>query len=208
MKNFILAMLFVGAFLLVLNKAHAHCDTLDGPVVEDARMALQKSDVTPILKWVKAENEPEVRTAFNFALAETSKGKEAKENAEMKLFETLVRIHRAGEGASFTGLKPAGSVEPIVAKADESLAAGSVDVLTGEMSEHLKQGVSERFNKVVEKKKHMNDSVEAGREYVAAYVEYMHYAEGVHKAIAGAGAHHHEESAESENEERDEYGEK
>jgi hypothetical protein len=76
MKNFILGVLFVSAFLVVSNNAYAHCDTLDGPVVKDARMALEKGDVTPILKWVKAENETEVRATFNFALAQTSKGKE------------------------------------------------------------------------------------------------------------------------------------
>lgn len=204
MKKFIFGIIFSGALLIVANNAYAHCDTLDGPVVQDARMALQKNDVTPILKWVKAENEPEVRAAFNFALAEVGKGGEAKDAAELKLFETLVRVHRAGEGAPFTGLKPAGSVEPIVAKADEALETGSVDALTAKMSDHLTNAVKGRFNKVVEKKKHMNDSVEAGREYVAAYVDYMHYAEGVHKAIAGTGARHHEEPAESENEEHDE----
>lgn len=204
MKSFILGILFVSAFFIVSNNAYAHCDTLDGPVVKDARMALEKGDVTPILKWVKAENESEVRGAFNFALAETSKGKEAKEKAEMKLFETLVGIHRTGEGASFTGLKPAGSVEPIVAKADEAIKIGSVDALASKMSEHLTTGMRDRFNKVVEKKKHMNDSVEAGREYVEAYVDYMHYIEGVHKAIAGTGGHHHEESAEADEESHEE----
>lgn len=204
MKKYLLGMLFVGAFILVSNNAYAHCDTLDGPVVKDARMALEKSDVTSILKWVKAENESEVRIAFNFALAEASKGKESKENAEMKLFETLVRIHREGEGAPFTGLKPAGSVEPIVVKADEAVEMGSVDALVRKMSEHLTTGVRDRFNTLVEKKKHMNDSVEAGRKYVEAYVVYMHYMEGVHKAISGTGGYHHEESAKTDEENHEE----
>ena len=33
--------------------ARAHCDTLDGPVVTTAKAALEKGDVTPLLKWVR-----------------------------------------------------------------------------------------------------------------------------------------------------------
>jgi hypothetical protein len=173
---------------------YAHCDTLDGPVISDARIALDKGDVTPVLKWVKKDAEPEIRAAYEAALKEKGKGAEAKEKADMKFFETLVRVHRTGEGASFSGLKPAGSVEPIIAKADKALEDGSVDGLTGAMTKHLTNGVKERFDRVSEKKKHMNDSVEAGREYVEAYVEYVHYVEGIHRAVEGKGAHHHEGS--------------
>lgn len=84
-------------------KAFAHCDTLDGLVIQDARIALEKGDVTPALKWVKKDAEPEIRSAFDKALTER---KSNKDTADMKLFETLASVHRAGEGASFTGLKP------------------------------------------------------------------------------------------------------
>lgn len=189
---------FLFSIILVgLNKAYAHCDTLNGPVVKDARDALEKGYITPVLKWVKKEAEPEIRAAFQSALVERAKGAEAKEKADMKFFETLVRIHRVGEGASFTGLKPAGAVEPVVTEADKALEIGSVDTLTTEMSEHLTSGVKERFDRALEKKKHMNESIDAGREYVEAYVEYVHYVEDLHKAVAGKG-HHHEEVEEGE----------
>ena len=84
--------------------ASAHCDTMAGPVIQDAKMALEKGDITPVLKWVKKDQEKRVREAFNRARA--AKGPAIKEKAEMVFFETLVRIHRAGEGAPFTGLKP------------------------------------------------------------------------------------------------------
>ena len=41
--------------------ARAHCDTMDGPVVKDAKAALEKGDVTPVLKWVAKDAEPEIR---------------------------------------------------------------------------------------------------------------------------------------------------
>lgn len=188
---------------LVLNEAYAHCDTMGGPVVKDAQMAFDKKDVTPVLKWVMKEKEPEVRAAFETALTERVKGPEAQEKADMKFIETIVRIHRAGEGAPFSGMKPASAIEPIELKADQVLETGSADELTSKMSEHLTHGVKERFDRVLEKKKHMDDSVEAGREYVEAYVEYLHYVEGIHKSIAGKGAHQHEEAEKAEHESHD-----
>ena len=185
-------------FILVLfavgfsSKVFAHCDTMDGPVVKDAQTALEKNDVTPVLKWIKKDAEQKVRSAFQTAVAARTKRPQNKEVSDKKFFETLIRIHRAGEGASFTGLKPAGAVEPIVAEADKALDAGSVGELTTKMTQHLTEGVTERFNRALETRKHKDESVEAGREYVEAYVQYMHYVEGIHTAVAGKGGHHEE----------------
>ncbi len=169
-----------------------HCDTMDGPVVKDAQTAFEKNDVTPVLKWIKKDAEREVRSAFQTAVAERTKNPQDRETSDKKFFEMLIRIHRAGEGASFTGLKPAGAVEPIVAEADKALDAGSVGELTTKMTHHLTEGVTERFNRALETRKHKDESVEAVREYVEAYVQYMHYVEGIHTAVAGKGDHHEE----------------
>lgn len=185
------AVLLMSGFVSI--KVLAHCDTLDGPVVKDAEVALAKGDVTPVLKWVKKNAEPEVRSAFQTAVAERMKNPKDKEASDKKFFEALIRIHRAGEGASFTGLKPAGSVEPIIAEADKTLETGSANDLTLKMTHHLTKGVTERFNRAVEARKHKDENVEAGREYVEAYVQYMHYVEGVHGAVAGNDGHNHEE---------------
>lgn len=191
--NYVIPAVFAFSItFLGLSKAYSHCDTMGGPVVKDAKIASEKKDVTPVLKWIKKEEEPELRAAFEPALAERVKGPEAKEKADMRFFELLVRIHREGEGAPFTGIKPADAIEPIEAEADRALEAGSVDDLTAEMSRDLAGRIKERFAHVLEKKKYMNDSVDAGREYVEAYVEYLHYVAGVHKAISGKGEHQHE----------------
>ena len=173
--------------------ALAHCDTLDGPVVADARAALGKGEVTPVLKWVKADDEPEIRDAFARAVAVRKLGPEAQQLADTFFFETLVRVHRAGEGAPFTGLKPAGAIEPPIAAADQALADGSVDPLAQKIAEHAAAGVRERFARALAAKKHANESVAAGREYVEAYVTYVHYVEGVVQAVH-AEAHHGEEA--------------
>ena len=115
--------------------------------------------------------------------------KENKESWNMKFFEALVRIHREGEGADFTGVKPAGALEPAVAKADKAIEEGSVDNLAEKIGSVVAGGIKKRFTEVMEAKKHMNDSVEEGREYVAAYVEYVHYVEGIHNLASGGSAH-------------------
>ena len=111
---------FSALFFAAPNFALAHCDTLDGPVIQDARKAIEAKDITPVLKWVKPHDEKAVRAAFKKVLAGTAKGHDAAENL---FFSTLVKIHRAGEGAPFSGLKPAGAVEPAVAEADKALVS-------------------------------------------------------------------------------------
>lgn len=177
-------------FTVLSENAFAHCDTLDGPVVETARTALETGDVTPLLKWVQADDEKEIRTAFQKTLAVRAKGAEAKELADMYFFETLVRIHRAGEGAPYTGLKPGADVDPAVALADRALETGSVDKLVNVLTDAMANGIRERFQQTRETRKYADDSVAAGREFVKAYVIFTHYAEGLHATIKGNADHH------------------
>ena len=173
--------------------AGAHCDTLDGPVVATARLALEQGDATPVLKWVSSEYEQEIKTVFAHALAVRELSPQAREMADRYFFETLVRIHREGEGASYTGLKPAGAVDPAVAMADQALEDGSVDRLANALSGHVEAGIRGRFARAVEAKKHADDSVDDGREFVEAYVQFTHYVERLH-LIATSGAGHHAEA--------------
>jgi hypothetical protein len=82
--------------------------SLDGPVVKAAQRALDTRNPAFALIWVQATDEPEIRTAFERTLAVRGLSPQAKQLADRFFFETLVRVHRAGEGAPFTGLKPAG----------------------------------------------------------------------------------------------------
>ena len=182
--------LAAGISVILAGSVLAHCDTTGGPVIPEARAALEKGDVTPILKWIKKDNEAEIRAAFAKAVAVRSKGPEAKELADQYFLETLVRLHRAGEGAPYTGIKDE-PVEPIVAMADKALVDGSADEMIKKMSGHMAAAVKEKFNKALEARKNKDKSVEAGREFVEAYVTYMHYVEGIHTAIMSTGGHQH-----------------
>ena len=165
--------------------ARAHCDALDGPVILAARTALEKKDVTPLLKWVRPEDETQIRDAFNRALAVREIGGEAKTLADTWFFETFVRVHRAGEGEPFTGIKPAGGIMAPIVEADHALDEGSVDKLATMLADHTAKGLRQRYANVVKAKAHANDSVAAGREYVEAYVQYVHYVESVAKVVHG-----------------------
>lgn len=107
--------------------ASANCDTEDGPAVTDGRLALETGDPGPALAWVHAEGDAEVREVFGLAQRVRAPGGEARLVADRLFLETLVRLHRAGEGAGFEGIKPAGQVDPVVvvaAAADRSIEAG------------------------------------------------------------------------------------
>jgi hypothetical protein len=179
--------------------ARGHCDTLDGPVVADAKTALQKRDVTPVLKWVKAGDEKEIRESFAKTLKVRVLGDDARDIADRHFFETLVRVHRAGEGVAYTGLKAAGTIDPGIAEADKALDTGSADQLAADLGQRVAAGLRERFAKVVAAKRHADETVEAGRAYVAAYVEYVHFVEAVHAlASAEPSEHHHIHAADRE----------
>jgi hypothetical protein len=168
----------LGAWLLVPRLAAAHCDTLDGPVVAAARQALDKGDVTPVLKWIKPEHEAQVKTQFEKTLALRKLGPEARDLADMYFFETLVRLHRAGEGAPYTGLLPSGT-DPgaAVRAADKALESGSPDELIKLMTDAAAAGIRQRFEHARHAREKADASVAEGRQYVAAYVEFVHFAE-------------------------------
>lgn len=189
-------MVFVAllAMCLVAHRVSAHCDSLDGPVVADARVALAQGDPGPVLKWVGKEREEEIRVAFKETMAVRAQGGEAESLADRHFFETVVRIHRAGEGEGFTGLKPAGGVDPGLSAADMALRSGSAKQLAERMSAAISEGIQTRFAIALERKAHAAASIDAGRAYVAAYVDYIHFVEGAYRLASDGASHRHHES--------------
>ena len=169
--------------------ALAHCDALDGPVLIEARSALAKGDIYPLLKWVRPDDEKEIREAFARTLTVRKLSPEAQQLADTYFFETLVRIHRAGEGAPYTGVKTAGSIDPVIVQADKALEQGSVDALAKAIAAHTTEGVRQRFNRAAQTRKHAGESVQKGREYVEAYVTYIHYVEEILQVVHGKAYH-------------------
>ncbi len=175
--------------LLPLN-VDAHCDAWDGPVIQEAQQALQDGNVDPTLKWVPREAEDEIKAAFKRTLAVSEAGEEARELAELWFLETLVRIHREGEGASYRGLQPAGQIDTAVELADRALVKGSADELAERISQAVARQILTRFDNAAEHRLSSAESTEAGREFVEAYVDYVHFVEEIHHLLQHGGHGH------------------
>lgn len=189
-------MLAFALALAVPARALAHCDGLDGPVVKAAQRALDARDPALVLIWVQAKDEPEIRTAFERTLAVRALSPEARALADRFFFETLVRVHRAGEGAPYTGLKPAGrDLGPAIPAADKALEEGSVVPVETLLTATMQARLRGHFQRVVAAQAFKAGDVAAGREYVRAYVEFVHYVERLYEASA-TFAHGHFSEAE------------
>jgi hypothetical protein len=190
----------VALVLLVLapNRALGHCDGMDGPVVKAAQKALETGNVNLVLIWVQKTDEVEIRKAFDQTMAVRKLSPEAKALADRYFFETLVRLHRAGEGAPYTGLKAAGrDLGPAIPAADQALEAGSVEPLLKLLSDAVQAGTGEHFKQAVAKKNFDKNDIEAGREYVKAYVEFVHYVERIYQAAKNPAHGHYSENEEA-----------
>lgn len=196
-RKFFVIILVVLVSLVALspNNAVAHCDGMDGPVVKAAQRALATGNVNLVLIWVQKPDETEIQKAFEHTLAVRKLSAEARELADRYFFETLVRIHRAGEGAPYTGLKPAGrDLGPAIPAADRALETRSVELLLKLLSEAMQEGVREHFQDVLAKADFQQDDVEGGKAYVKSYVEFLHYVEQNYEAAKNPVSGHFPES--------------
>ena len=161
----------------------AHCDGWDGPVVKAAQQALEARNPALVLIWVQPKDEDDIRKAFDQTLAVRDLSPTAKELADQFFFETLVRVHRAGEGAPFTGLKPARfDYGPAIPSADKAVATGSIEPVLELLTRAIEERVREKFREVVATKGFSSSDVAAGRAYVKAYVEFVHLVERMYEA--------------------------
>jgi hypothetical protein len=178
-------------------RALAHCDGLDGPVVKAAQRALETRNPALVLIWVQPGDEREIQAAFEETLAVRQLSPQAKALADRFFFETLVRVHRAGEGAPFTGLKPAGrDLGPAIPAADKAISSGSAEPVIRLLVSVIQERVREQFQEVVKTKGFSPADVTAGRAYVKAYVEFIHFVERLYDAAMTTPHGHSSEGAE------------
>jgi hypothetical protein len=162
---------------------------MDGPVVTAAVNALEARDVDLILPYVHKEAEEEVREVFQRVLPLHCDGAVSREVADRYFFETVVRVHRAGEGAPFTGLKPAGlDVGPVIPTAERAIATGSPGELLDLLERIVRVEALRRFNLAMELKPRESVSVDDAREYVEALLGLQVWA---HKVAQCASAEPH-----------------
>ena len=166
-----------------------HCDSLSGPVVKMAKKALDTGNVSFILPYVPEESEDEVIAAFNKVFPLHNQPNGVHEIADLFFFETVVRLHRAGEGAPYTGLKPAGLDEgPMIPIAERAIETGSVEELKEALTHIIAQEVQYRFNHMQDLQQFAEESVEDAREYVESMLGLQVWSHKIFLA-ATAGLH-------------------
>jgi hypothetical protein len=198
--------LMASAILSVLaSPAFAHCDGVDGPVAGAAVQALETGNVNLALPYAPASAEDEIKAAHGMAVAARNAGVAATKVADRWFMETVVRLHREGEGAAFTGLKPAGiDYGPVIPAAEAALKSGDPAKVVALLSGAVKDQLQVRFEeakKVLERtprdRPETVAAVPAVRARVSAEFAFIEYAEGIHAALkakghgAGADAHGH-----------------
>jgi hypothetical protein len=163
---------------------------MDGPVVAAARRALEVADVNLVLPFVPAGAEDEIRAAYDRVRALRGLGPLVCETADLWFFETVVRLHRAGEGAAYTGLKPAGlPVGPVIPLAEAAIESGSSEQLADFLGTVLRTELTERLDAVQQLAAHRTRSLADERRYVQAMLGYQVYSHHLYQAMR-ASAHH------------------
>ena len=190
-KRIFLAPLFILSLLILsTNLTFAHCDTMDGPLVKDAKTALEISNVNYVLKWVQPQNETEIKDAFILTMKVRNLSSDAKILADKYFFETVVRVHRSGEGVPFTGVKPSGTpVDEKILAADKSIESGTLSPLVSIVPKEILPELEARYKKVMSLKDFDVNDVKAGREYIEAYVQFFKFAEGEEEGHAHQESH-------------------
>lgn len=190
-SKLILQFCIVMTFIFISISASAHCDSYDGPVILDAEKALENNDVNLVLKWVQPQQEKEIVDLFTKTYERKLNDPEIYPVLKKYFFETLVRLHRETEGAPYTGLKPAGLTKKIVQLGDNSIKTSEIDNLLEKLEKHMDQVLQEKFSVVSSLYKTKNTSLENGRAYVHAYVDYIHTLEAIHDILdSGVGVSH------------------
>ena len=193
-KSKVTAILFLLSFIFLFSTSiTAHCDSMEGPVVKASQKALKTGNINYVLVWVRAEDEKEIKEMFDKVYKVRTLSPDANEFADMYFFETVVRVHRMGEGVGYTGLKPAGfKPEEGIEAADISIENNSVENLLSHLDGKYHSKVKELFNDLQSKKNYDLNNVKAGREYVESYVIFIHYIEGLFNGEENKPkAHHH-----------------
>ena len=173
-----------------------HCDSLDGPVVQAARRALDADNVTLVLPYVPKTAEKEIIDAFDKVVQARRTNAICREVVDRYFFETVVRLHRAGEGAPFTGLKPAGlDVGPIIPIAEKAIESGNAAALEEALVTVVREQVADRFHHLSHLRAGAHGSVDGARSYVQAMLGLQVWAHGLYQATRATGhapGHTHE----------------
>lgn len=189
----VLALLFAGVLVFSLaapRPALAHCDSEQGPVAAAAHQALEKKDVKLVLPYVQPDSEAELTAAFKQALEVRKAGGSARELADRYFIETAIRLHRAGEGAPYSGVTDESTPRAILI-ADQAMASGSLDEAYKFLDRQIQKGIQEKYEAVLQAREEAEKlgTVEAHRERVEAELMFEKYIYELYSVISAAQPH-------------------
>lgn len=176
--------------------ARAHCDSLDGPVAKAVQKALETANVYPVLAYAPATAEAEIHAAFEKSRKVRGLGPEARALTDQVFLETVVRLHRAAEGAAYTGLKPAGiDYGPVIPAAEHAVETGNLANLKAVLVDVIEHALRERLEHVRQLQKapiepETAPEVPHARERVSAELGFVIFAETIRQSALGKGAEH------------------
>jgi tRNA-dihydrouridine synthase len=179
-------------FSALFSPVDAHCDGINGPVVKAAIKALETQNVDQVLIWVKKEHEPEIISTFKNTLEVRKLNEQAKQLADKHFFETVVRLHRKGENASYDGLKYEDTVDPMIKLADHAIEEKDASHLIHHLSDAVKERLQQYFDDVVKSSGFESNLIENGREYVERYIKFIHAVEKISMIFSDEDHHEHE----------------
>jgi hypothetical protein len=177
--------------------AWAHCDTVDGPVAIAVRKALETGNVYLVLPYAPISAENELKAAFEQARQVRTLSPEARTLADRSFLETAIRLHRAGEGAPYTGLKPAGQdFGPVIPAAEQTVETGDLARLRSVLMEEIEHALVERLAHVRQVQHASREpadpaGVSAARARISAELGFVTFAESLREAAHGRGVAHH-----------------
>ncbi len=163
---------------------------MDGPVVRAAKEALRTGNVNLVLPFTHKAAEPELRHAFEMTVKARGQGGEAAEIADRWFFETAVRLHREGEGAPYTGLKPAGlDVGPVLPKAESAIEKEDPEEVVQFLSQTVKEEIQKRMDKIIATKRFDPDDVDSAREHTEAVLDLELFSHHLYTFMKTGGGH-------------------
>lgn len=188
-RQFFVSFVFL-TLLLLPYPAFSHCDTMQGPVIKDAKRALNSGELSHVLKWIGVDQEAELMKNFQKLVQLRKQGDLAREVADDYFFETVVRLHREYEGAPYTGIKATDDHVPTYIKQlDKAIVSENIKPFLEKVLTHTRETIQAEFDQTVQNKRLAGNSIEDGRRYVAAYVDFIHHVQAIVMAVHGESKH-------------------
>ena len=196
LRNWIIAIIAAG-MIVGAQSAQAHCDSIDGPVAKAVQKALETGNINPVLAYAPASAEVEIRAAFMKSRKVRGLGADVRELADHAFMETVIRLHRAGEGVTYTGLKPAGiDYGPVIPAAEQAVETGDLAKFNAALMHEIDHALQERLARVRKLQKaplepKTDAEVPHSRERVSGELGFITFAENLRQAALGKGTEHH-----------------